>query len=128
MDLLVLFLWSVIDHWGSLMTGGIIIAIIVVIEHYLGKSLTWGRFLAVALLFFTYASYLAWDDEHTKLRNTEQQLATEREQSTTVRDQNARKRRSEASASGSIAALCILGHLPHSKEICRRQKWHRHAD
>jgi hypothetical protein len=91
MDSLVLFLWSVIDHWGSLMTGGIIIAIIVVIEHYLGKSLTWGIFLAVALLFFTYASYLAWDDEHTKLRNTEQQLATEREQLTTVRDQNAKK-------------------------------------
>lgn len=57
------FTKSVVTHWGSWLTGGLVIAAIWVYEHFKGESLSW-KFAAVVLVFcFLAATFMAWRDQ-----------------------------------------------------------------
>jgi len=66
MNSVTLFLWEVVTHWSGLMTGGIVIALLAMYEHWRGQSLRWGLFLVIATCAFIASSYFAWNDEHEK--------------------------------------------------------------
>ena len=58
------FAKSVAMHWGSWLTGGLIIAAIWVYEHFKGEALPW-RFAAVVLaLCFLIATFMTWREQH----------------------------------------------------------------
>jgi hypothetical protein len=58
------FAKAVVTHWGSLLTGGLIIAAIWIYEHFKGESLSWRFALVVLVLCFLAATYMAWRDQY----------------------------------------------------------------
>lgn len=57
------FTKAVVTHWGSWLTGSLIIAAIWVYEHFKGESLSW-KFAAVVLaVCFLAATFIAWRDQ-----------------------------------------------------------------
>ena len=58
------FVKAVVEHWGSFLTGGVLIAAIWIYEHYKGESMPW-RFALVVVAFAVVASmFLAWRDQY----------------------------------------------------------------
>ena len=58
------FVKAVAAHWGSWLTGGVIIAAIAVYEHFKGESLAWKFFLVVLTASFIIATFMAWREQH----------------------------------------------------------------
>jgi hypothetical protein len=58
------FIAALFNHWGALMTGGIIIAGIGLVEHWRGSPLPWVLSKWLAIIFVLIAAFLAWNDEH----------------------------------------------------------------
>jgi hypothetical protein len=44
MSELLLFIWAVVEQWVALVTGGVLAAIIMALEHYWQKTLAWLRY------------------------------------------------------------------------------------
>ena len=58
------FAKSVVTHWGSWLTGGLIIAAVWVYEHFKGEPLPW-KFSAVVLAFcLLAATFIAWREQY----------------------------------------------------------------
>jgi hypothetical protein len=64
-----LFLWAVIAHWQSYVTGGVVTAGVGIYERRSGKNIPWKLY---ATLFFLSAGivavFYAWHDEHHNTR------------------------------------------------------------
>jgi len=58
------FAKAVASHWGSWLTGGLIIAAIWVYEHFKGESLPWGFAVVVLGASFIIATFMAWREQH----------------------------------------------------------------
>ena len=60
-----LFVWAVIAHWQSYVTGGVVTAIVTLFERKLNKTLVWKYY---AIIFLASAGlvavFYAWHDEH----------------------------------------------------------------
>jgi hypothetical protein len=60
-----LFLWAVIAHWQSYVTGGLVTAAVTIYERKSGKSLPWKWYVALFLVSGgLVAFFYAWHDEH----------------------------------------------------------------
>ena len=55
---------AIIGYWGSWLTGGVLIAIIWIYEHYKGDSLPWRVVFIVVVLSFVVAVFLAWREQY----------------------------------------------------------------
>jgi hypothetical protein len=64
--LIPIFLERVSDHWASLLTGGLLMLCITLIERRRGKSMPWRSFLVITLVAFCFSCFLAWRDEYLK--------------------------------------------------------------
>lgn len=68
------FIIVVAHRWGIIATGGIIVALIGVFEHWSGRSITgWPFWLAIATSVFS-AVFLVWRDERNSAFNVKGQL------------------------------------------------------
>jgi len=66
---LLMFLRAVVGYWGSFLTGGVVIAIIWLLEHYRGQPVPWRVVAFVAVLAFAASTFMAWREEHRALIN-----------------------------------------------------------
>src|SRR3989442_11065866 len=64
---LLMFLRAVVGYWGSFLTGGVVIAIIWLLEHYRGQPVPWRIVAFVAVLAFAASTFMAWREEHRAL-------------------------------------------------------------
>lgn len=55
---------TVISYWGSWLTGGVLIALIWIYEHYRGQSLPWRVIAAIVALSFVVSVFLAWREQY----------------------------------------------------------------
>jgi hypothetical protein len=69
------FALSTVSHWGSLMTGGIIIAILIAYEHWKKKALSWRLYLWLMGACLFMAGFLAWKDEYNKNEGLTNEIA-----------------------------------------------------
>jgi hypothetical protein len=69
----------VVQHWQALLTGGVVIAALGIIERRKEKPLPWRTFRWIYTLALFVAFYMAWHDEH--------QLAMKAAETVTVRSQ-----------------------------------------
>src|SRR5438552_1209662 len=58
------FLKAIFGYWGSLLTGGAVIAGIWIYEHYRGQNLPWRLIAMIVTLCFIVAVFLAWRDQY----------------------------------------------------------------
>jgi hypothetical protein len=61
------FAAAVIAYWGTLLTGGVIIAAVALWEHYHGSAIPWSWVQAGAFLAFVVATFQAWRDQYRAL-------------------------------------------------------------
>ena len=59
-----MFLVNVVQHWQSLLTGGLIAMAVFIYEHKKGKSVPWRVLVGIMGLCLFISCYLAWHDEH----------------------------------------------------------------
>jgi hypothetical protein len=60
-----LFLWAVLAHWQSYVTGGLVTAGIGIYERKTGRNIPWKIYASVFLLSAGFvAMFYAWHDEH----------------------------------------------------------------
>ena len=60
-----LFLWAVIAHWQSYVTGGVVTAGVNVYERIKGSNIPWRWYIAIFVLSAgLVAFFYAWHDEH----------------------------------------------------------------
>jgi len=59
-------------HWVPLLTGGVVMASFGALEHWVGASVPWPYYAAVAVIFFLYSSFAAWRDEFRVRRRLEE--------------------------------------------------------
>jgi len=69
------FVQSVCRHWGTLMTGGLLWALLLVYTHYIGHDVPHWMFWAVTVFFGVAAFFLAWRDEWTARDHAERRVA-----------------------------------------------------
>lgn len=65
-----LFAWSVIRYWGALLTGGVIIALIGMWEHFNGEPIHWRVLVAVMALALLVSTFLAWREAYRAIGAT----------------------------------------------------------
>jgi hypothetical protein len=65
-DLLV-FIRMVGNHWSPLVTGGGIVAMIVILERYAGRQISWRVVRWLVVVSVVVAIFMTWRDEHTEL-------------------------------------------------------------
>jgi len=58
------FVKAVVTHWGSWLTGGLIIAAVSMYEHFKGESLSWKFFAVVVAASFVASTFMAWREQH----------------------------------------------------------------
>src|SRR5438477_7842033 len=58
------FVTAVGGHWGSLLTGGVLIATIWLYEHRRGEAMSWRFAALLAALALVVAVFLAWRDQY----------------------------------------------------------------
>jgi hypothetical protein len=61
------FVRSVLSYWGSLLTGGILIASIWIWEHYRGEAVPWRLVALIAGLALATSTFMAWREQHQAL-------------------------------------------------------------
>jgi hypothetical protein len=74
------FAAAVAQKWGTLATGGILIALIGVYEHRKQKAIPWRLYVWISIFFVLIAAFQAWDDEadqNQKLASDNKGLATQ---------------------------------------------------
>jgi hypothetical protein len=86
MDELKLFGRAMLSHWLTLMSGGVIIVVLGIIERATGRNISWSIYIALICALIVIASFLAWQDKHRELIEKHgevdaliQELAKERE-------------------------------------------------
>jgi len=60
--------WAVLDHWQVLMTGGFITAILSGIQYRREQSIPWKMARRIMAGFLLVAFFLAWRDQHEKVK------------------------------------------------------------
>ena len=58
------FIFAVCRHWIPLISGGVITAALIVLEHRLETSLPWPYYYPIFLFFLLYSCFAAWRDEN----------------------------------------------------------------
>jgi len=58
------FVKAVVDHWGSLLTGGALIAAIWLFEFYKGESMPWRFAVLIAALALVTSMFFAWRNQY----------------------------------------------------------------
>ena len=61
------FVWAVLSRWQAYITGGVVTALITIVEKKRGKAFSWRVFVWFLAVYLVVAFYLAWHDEHTAL-------------------------------------------------------------
>lgn len=64
------FLWGLVAQYATLATGGIVIALIAGVEHFLNKTISWSWYFGLTIILFFVAFFLMWrgqNDEIVKL-------------------------------------------------------------
>ena len=61
---LIEFWRAVVGYWGSLLTGGIVIALLWLYEHYKGQSVPWRAIAVIAGLALLVAVFLSWREQY----------------------------------------------------------------
>src|SRR5713226_1809607 len=70
------FTWAVLMRWQALATGGIVTAILLVLERVFDMPLARRDFILVVIVcFFLAAFFLAWRDENRKVQMSEQTVS-----------------------------------------------------
>lgn len=67
------FVCAVVDHWATLLTGGIVTAIVAFVERYNNKPINPKLMLRIFGVFLVWAFFLAWRDENIARLNAETQ-------------------------------------------------------
>lgn len=63
---LTLFLWLILSKWQGYVTGGVLVAILAVVERKTGKPLPWAVFKWIFVVFFLLVSvFMVWRDQYT---------------------------------------------------------------
>ena len=70
------FIWAVLGHWQAYVTGGIVIALVTVVERYREKPFSWKVFAWFLTAFLFVAFYLTWHDAYLALRRTISEKST----------------------------------------------------
>jgi hypothetical protein len=76
------FVRAVSKHWVAVMSGGVVVVVLQLIERVFGKNVPIWLYGAVVLLLVLYAAYLVWRDERTSLLSAN--VLWNRERSTLV--------------------------------------------
>jgi len=61
------FVWAVLSRWQAYITGGVVTALITIVEKKRGKAFSWRVFVWFLAVYLVVAFYLVWHDEHTEL-------------------------------------------------------------
>jgi len=64
--------WSVACHWQTLVTGGIITAILTAIQYKKQRSIPWTAARRIMAAFLFVAFFLAWRDQYERANTAEQ--------------------------------------------------------
>jgi hypothetical protein len=70
----VIFLFAVLDKWGTLVTGGVIIAVVSIVERLRLRPIPWRLYFCILALAVFAATYFAWDDQYIRRMNAECQV------------------------------------------------------
>ena len=71
---LAVFISASVRHWGVLVTGGVLVASVVVYEHVTGRAISGSFFWGAIGASLFAAFFLAWRDERRKLQILEAQI------------------------------------------------------
>jgi hypothetical protein len=72
-DLLV-WLSSILDHWGALATGGVLVALIQLLREKHPRYFNWSTARRVAAVFLTFAIFQSWQQEYRSRLGREKDL------------------------------------------------------
>lgn len=72
----IFFAWvsSILDHWGALMTGGILMALVALLRDRFPKYVTWTRARRLAFAFLLFAIFQSWEQEYKSRLGRERDL------------------------------------------------------
>jgi len=62
------FIYALVAHWQAYVTGGIVTALICVIERKLKRNISWRRYAIYMTISLFYAAFQAWQDEHRNMQ------------------------------------------------------------
>jgi hypothetical protein len=71
-----LFIFAVLTHWQSLVTGGIVIAAVNIYERKKKTTLPWQSYAFILGAFCLYSIFAAWQDEHHNTANAKTDKST----------------------------------------------------
>jgi len=60
------FLWAVVGYWQVYITGGLVTALIIAIEHRRNKTVHWSIYRRLLAAFLFLAVFLAWREQYRK--------------------------------------------------------------
>jgi len=74
MQLVLAYFVAILRHWGTLVTGGLVTAIITVIQYRRQKTISWNIARRILFAFVLIASFLAWREQHDRAEIAIQKL------------------------------------------------------
>src|SRR2546421_677004 len=104
------FIVDVAEHWQALLTGGVLMAILAIVERKNGKQLPWTAFRWIAVMALFVACYLAWHDQYKAAMNAAQASTLRSRSISLIRDLKvfqSERRKAEALASGTPEAIGV---------------------
>ncbi len=106
------FINSVFAHWLALVTGGILVALVFVVEKLTNWKPPRSVYVGLLLVALLPASFLAWRDEHRKWQMTIVELANREGQNEHLRRESANRMRELDDLKAKYAAVPKLQGCP----------------
>jgi hypothetical protein len=69
------WVWAVLQQWGVLLTGGIIMALLTGVQWWQEKTFPWSVNKWILILFLFAAFFMAWREQYRKAKDAEVKLA-----------------------------------------------------
>lgn len=63
---LLAFIWALLNKGLALLTGGLIALVIIAVEKWRGRAISWHAFLSIVVIALLPAAYFCWRDEYIK--------------------------------------------------------------
>jgi hypothetical protein len=70
-----IFICAVLDRWAVLVTGGMVTAVLAVLQAWLQKPISWRFYRWVFMVFVAAACFLAWREEYDRAQRLVEEKA-----------------------------------------------------
>jgi hypothetical protein len=73
---LLLWISSIADHWGSLVTGGALVGLLALLKEHIPHYLKWATALRIGVAFLLFAIFQSWEQEYKSRIGREKDLVS----------------------------------------------------